>query len=324
MKNRKALKSALRVTAGLGVAAALTLAAPTGGSVSSAAADKANDCAPGQGAANARVLPGHGHDDPNSLDAGQQAELERAIDAKIDAFKASGKALPKKVKIKTYIHVITTNEGAGGVSNNQIKRQMKVINKGFAGKTAKKAAGGKFQFVLKGTDRTANTSWYNWHLDDNGNEPPEMVEAKQTLHKGTKRDLNIYIAGLQGGLLGYATFPGGPLKIDGLVILNESMPGGNASPYNLGDTATHEIGHWMGLYHTFQGGCSKKNDMVGDTPAQKAGQNVFKCNPKLDTCKAKGKDPIHNFMNYASDKCINMFTKGQQKRMNKVWAATRA
>lgn len=325
MKNRKVLKSALRVTAGLGVMAALTLAAPTGGSVSSAAADTGDDCVPSEAPANARTLPGHEDADPNTLTDAQQASIERTVQKKIDAFKDSGRALPKgKVKIKTYIHVITTDEGAGGVSNNQIKRQMKVINAGFAGKTAKKAAGGKFKFVLKKTTRTANTSWYNWYLNPDDTEPAEMIAAKTALREGTKKDLNVYVAGLQGGLLGYATFPGGDLNVDGLVILNESMPGGSASPYNKGDTATHEIGHWMGLYHTFQGSCSKKNDHVGDTPAQKAGQNIFKCNPKLDTCKAKGKDPIHNFMNYASDACINMFTKGQQKRMNKVWAATRA
>ena len=125
-----------------------------------------------------------------------------------------------------------------------------------------------YNFVLdldKDVTRTTSNNWRNLAYGSNAE-----LTMKRELRKGSCADLNIYSSSISGGLLGYATFPNscaGTQYRDGVIILDESRPGGTASPYNEGDTLTHEIGHWLGLYHTFQGGCGG-GDGVEDTPAE--------------------------------------------------------
>lgn len=216
--------------------------------------------------------------------------------------------------INVYFHVVNKGSGIsnGDISTQMITDQMNVLNAAYSNTG--------WAFNLVSTDRTTNATWFN------GCYGTSETAMKNALHQGTADDLNIYTCNPSNGILGYATFPSSynsaSLK-DGTVLLYSSLPGGSAAPYNLGDTATHEVGHWMGLYHTFQGGCNGAGDSVSDTAAEKSA--AYGCPRGLDSCRNKsGLDPVTNFMDYTDDACMFEFSPGQDTRMDQQFTSFRS
>jgi hypothetical protein len=263
------------------------------------------------------ALAGNPHD--RSCATRQIDETQaQAIDQQMQSNSGRGQS----AKISVWIHVISAGAGFanGEVPDSMIKEQMKALDQTFAGMTGGAFTG--FTFTLAGVDRTENAVWF-------GMTPGSAAEAeaKAALRKGGSDTLNIYTVD-GGAYLGWATFPfwyAGDPKGDGVVIDYRSMPGGPyGSNFSLGYTATHETGHWMGLYHTFQYGCTPFNDSVADTPAEKSPASG--CPIGRDTCVSKqqpGADPIHNFMDYTFDSCYTEFTPGQVDHMQTAWVTYR-
>ncbi|KAG8698004.1 hypothetical protein FRC09_007507 [Ceratobasidium sp. 395] len=247
-----------------------------------------------------------------------------AFVAAAEAHFAANKISPKAgagafaATINVYWHVIysSTTTANGYVPDSQITNNIAAMNQHYSGSGV--------SFVLAATDRTLNANWFN----QAGPSSSLQTTMKNQLRKGGAADLNVYTVGFKSGadagLLGYATFPSsysGNPKDDGVVILFSSLPGGSTTNYNQGKTLTHEVGHWLGLYHTFQGGCSGAGDEVSDTPPEASPASG--CPTGRDTCSGGGVDPIHNYMDYSYDSCMTELTAGQITRLKSQIATYR-
>jgi hypothetical protein len=225
-----------------------------------------------------------------------------------------------RATVPVWVHVITPDGVTGNVSTQLINDQIRVLNFTFAGNEGGYNTG--FRFTLAGVDRTVNADWF--YANPGGDERA----MKRALHTGGPETLNMYLT-TAGDYLGWAYLPDVTVKgnafLDGVVIDWESLRGAStkyAGRYDQGETATHEVGHWLNLEHTFFHGCNGDGDFVDDTPYEATPTSG--CPAGKDTCTQPGLDPIHNYMDYSYDQCYTEFTAGQAARMQDAWLTFRA
>ena len=223
--------------------------------------------------------------------------------------------------IEVWVHVVSRGAGManGEVTDAMIRDQIRVLDESYNGRTGGANTG--FGFTLAGVTRTVNERWFSLVASDLNVE----LEMKSALRRGGPGTLNFYVTDASPWL-GWAYFPdilnSSLADLDGVVVDWRSLPGGPFAIYSEGDTGTHEVGHWLALYHTFDGHCGKWGDYVADTPSEQS--PAFYCPTGRDTCVGQpGVDPIENFMDYTQDSCMYAFSPGQAERMQAAWAAFR-
>ena len=225
------------------------------------------------------------------------------------------------VNIPVYVHVVYSNSNQN-ISNAQIASQITVLNQDFrknntdlnlpSGSTFENdATDAEIEFTLAGTFRHSDsrTSWGTNNA---------VKSAYPPVTPNTH--LNIWVAEIGGGILGYAQFPGGNSATDGVVISPQYFgnTGFVSAPFNKGRTATHEVGHYLNLRHIWGDGRCRQDDFVTDTPSSD-GPN-YGC-PSFPTTNCKTTDMTMNYMDYTDDACMYMFTDGQRNRMRALFAS---
>lgn len=236
---------------------------------------------------------------------------------------------PGSVIIPVVFHVITTSSGEGDVSEAEIDATIAHLNAAFSGGLG--GADTPYRFAKRQvTTRTANDDWFNATRGSQADRDMKTALNAVDRNYDRKSILNIYTSNggdpsLGVGYSSYAfDYPSDP-AVDGVVVFYPVLPGGeDGTPYEEGDAVVHEVGHWLGLYFIFEGGCSDTaGDFVSDTPAQSA--KTVGCPVVLpDSCpNHPGLDQFQNYMDISDDACRNMFTPGQAARMDALGAQYR-
>lgn len=243
------------------------------------------------------------------------------------------------VNIPVVVHVVY-NTTAQNISDAQVQSQIAVLNEDFRRLNADKtntpsafssiAADCEINFCLATKDANGNattgitrTSTSTTSFSDNDNVKHNSTGGKDAWP--SDKYLNLWVCNLGSSLLGYAQFPGGPASTDGVVIHYKyfGRNGSAVAPFNKGRTATHEVGHWLNLYHIWgdDGGACTGSDNVSDTPNQGGEHYGCPAFPTSSCSNGSNGDMFMNYMDYTDDACMNMFSAGQKARMQALFAS---
>jgi hypothetical protein len=270
-----------------------------------------------------------------------QLRIDEATQRSIQSGRAQ-EVMRRQVTIPVVVHVVYKRE-AENISKAQINSQINVLNKDFGASNGDignvpaawsgLVGNAKIQFKLATRDPDGKpTEGITRTKTDRSSFPANGDPVKKKSEGGvaawpTKRYLNIWVCKLAGNLLGYAQFPGGPARTDGVVILHSAFgtSGTVQAPFDKGRTATHEVGHWLNLRHIWADtlGCGG-SDHVVDTP-NAAGPNLGEPSfPRITCNNGPNGDMFMNYMDYTDDTAMFMFTAGQAARMNACLAGPRS
>ncbi len=254
--------------------------------------------------------------------ASRMADIERQTENAI----ATGRLVNGKIQIPVVVNVLYRT-AAENISLAQIQSQIDVLNKDFNAANsdynkvptlfASKKANVGISFVLDQVIRKSTTKT-SWGTND------AMKKSTQggmnPVSPTTK--MNLWVCTIGGGILGYAQFPGGSSSTDGVVIDSKYLgTSGTATyPFNLGRTATHEVGHWMNLRHIW-GDATCGSDSVSDTPVHNTANYGVPAYPHYSTCSGAPVEMTMNYMDYTDDRGMYMFSLGQKARMDAVFAS---
>lgn len=234
------------------------------------------------------------------------------------------------ITIPVVVHVVYRTN-AENISDNQILSQIAILNEDFRKLNADTSS---IPNVFKPLAADAQIEFCMAVQDPSGNPTNGITRTQTTVTSFSSNNavksnssggksawpankyLNIWVCNLGGGLLGYAQFPGGSASTDGVVVGYKYFGniGTAQAPYNKGRTATHEVGHWLNLRHTW-GDANCGNDFVSDTPTSQAANYGCPSFPHVTCSNGPDGDMFMNYMDYVNDNCMHMFTPGQSTRM---------
>jgi hypothetical protein len=273
-----------------------------------------------RGCASHDVLERQLREDPKLAERMAQFELEA------EDFIKQGRIVNGVLEIPVVFNVLYRTS-AENISQAQLQSQIDVLNKDFTATNSdynssnpyNSVRGGlNVRFVLDAVYRKSTTKT-TWGTSD------AMKKSTQGGINPTSptTKLNYWVCTIGGGILGYAQFPGGASATDGVVIDSKytGTIGTATYPFNLGRTATHEIGHWMNLRHIW-GDATCGNDLVSDTPTHNAANSGVPAVGHRSTCSGTPLEMYMNYMDYTDDRGMYMFSKGQASRMAAVFGST--
>ncbi|GAB4296311.1 MAG: hypothetical protein Kow0098_19380 [Ignavibacteriaceae bacterium] len=257
----------------------------------------------------------------------RMAAIEQVIQHKIIENKLNPETGGVIRTIPVVVHVVY-NTSAQNISESQVQSQIRILNEDYrklfgtnGWNNDPVGADTEIEFVLASTDPDGNptngiTRTFTTKTSFTTNDDVKKSSRGGKDPWDTAHYLNIWVCNLSGGILGYAQFPGGPSSTDGVVCTYTAFgdEGTATPPFHLGRTASHEVGHYLNLYHTFQGGCTAPGDYCDDTPDVSSPN--YGCPTGHISCGSV--DMVENYMDYTDDACMNIFTICQSDRMNAI------